>query len=106
MPSPGISDPVNFSKPIDTSQLKDKTALVTGGASGIGAGIVSELAQAGAYVTILDLNNEAGEKYAGDLTAKGLKYVGYRDVLGLMKLIVASPSPSKMLIEQVLRYDM
>lgn len=73
MPSPGISDPVDFSKAIDTSRVKDKAALVTGGASGMGAGIVEALAQAGAYVTILDLNNEAGEKYARDLTAKGFR---------------------------------
>lgn len=80
MPSPGISAPIDFSKTIDKSRLKDKTALVTGGASGIGAGVVSELAQAGAYVTILDLNDEAGENYTRDLTAKGLKYADHRDV--------------------------
>lgn len=74
MSSPGISGLVEFSKSIDTTQVQNKTALVTGGASGIGAGIVKALAKAGAYVTILDLSKEAGEEYAEQLTREGLKY--------------------------------
>ena len=74
MPSPGISGPVDFSRSIDTSKVKGKTALVTGGASGIGAGVVKQLAQAEACVTIVDLNAEAGEKYAGELKQEGYEY--------------------------------
>lgn len=40
--------------------LKNKVVIVTGGASGIGAHIVAELAQVGAKVIVLDLNIETG----------------------------------------------
>ncbi|KAF2011940.1 NAD(P)-binding protein [Aaosphaeria arxii CBS 175.79] len=63
---------IDFSKPIDTSNLKEKSTIVTGGASGIGAGVVTAFAEAGAYVTILDRNEELGNALVEKLTAKGL----------------------------------
>ena len=48
-------------------ELPRKTILVTGGASGLGAACVRLLTQAGAQVTILDLNAEAGEALATEL---------------------------------------
>lgn len=42
--------------------LSGKTAIVTGGAMGIGLGIVSRLVEAGAHVLIADINEEAAEK--------------------------------------------
>lgn len=53
--------------------LSGKTALVTGGAVGIGLGIGSRLAEAGAAVVIADLNLEAAEKSAEELKGKGFK---------------------------------
>ena len=41
-------------------RLDNKTAIITGGASGIGAGIAQVFAQQGAQVHILDINAEAG----------------------------------------------
>src|SRR5712692_499977 len=41
-------------------QLENKGALVTGGASGLGAACVRLLTQAGAKVVIADLNSDAG----------------------------------------------
>ncbi|KAF7197844.1 5'-hydroxyaverantin dehydrogenase, partial [Pseudocercospora fuligena] len=67
------SVPIDFTKQYDLSTLKERTALVTGGASGIGAGIVKALGEAGAYVVIADINQEAGEKYSFDLDAIGCK---------------------------------
>lgn len=51
--------------------LDGKTGVVTGGAMGIGYGIAYRLAEAGASVVIADLNEEAGEKAAGELISNG-----------------------------------
>jgi len=48
-------------------RLDGKVALVTGGASGIGAATCRELARAGAAVLIADLNTEAAEGLAKEL---------------------------------------
>ena len=48
-------------------RLDGKVALVTGGASGIGAATCRELARAGAAVLIADLNSEAAEGLASEL---------------------------------------
>lgn len=48
-------------------QLTGKTAIVTGGASGFGAGIVNSFLDAGATVMIADINADAASDMAGDL---------------------------------------
>jgi 3-oxoacyl-[acyl-carrier protein] reductase len=48
-------------------RLDGKTAIVTGGASGFGAGIVRKFASEGARVMIADINGEAAETLARDL---------------------------------------
>ncbi|AVL71388.1 3-hydroxyacyl-CoA dehydrogenase [Oligella urethralis] len=48
-------------------EIKDKVFIVTGGASGLGAGTVKMLSQQGAKVLIADLNDEAGEALAQEL---------------------------------------
>ena len=48
-------------------QLLNKTILVTGGASGLGAACVRLMAQSGTRVIIVDLNNEAGTALATEL---------------------------------------
>ena len=47
--------------------IKDKVAIVTGGASGLGKATVECLMKEGAKVTILDVVEEAGEKLASEL---------------------------------------
>ena len=45
-------------------RLSDKVAIVTGGASGFGEGIVRRFADEGAKVVIADLNGKAAEGLA------------------------------------------
>ena len=47
--------------------LNGTAAIVTGGASGLGEATVRALAAAGALVTIIDIQDDKGEKVAGDV---------------------------------------
>ena len=51
--------------------LKDRPVLITGGASGIGEGLVEAFTAQGARVGFIDLAREAGEALAAGLTATG-----------------------------------
>lgn len=52
-------------------QLKDKTAIVTGAASGIGKEIARQFVQQGARVAIADLNLDAARAAADEINASG-----------------------------------
>jgi 3-oxoacyl-[acyl-carrier protein] reductase len=47
-------------------RLKDRTAIVTGGGSGFGAGIARRFAEAGAAVMVADVNRAAAEAIAAE----------------------------------------
>ncbi|KAI9878199.1 MAG: hypothetical protein M1830_001591 [Pleopsidium flavum] len=68
----------DFSRPINTSMLKGKSILVTGGASGLGAEFVRAFGEAGAYVTIADIQAELGQKHAEALKEKGYHVIYVR----------------------------
>src|SRR5579885_2075424 len=53
--------------------LKDVAAVVTGGASGLGAATAERLAREGARVTIFDMNEEAGRALAAQLGGLSFK---------------------------------
>lgn len=59
-------------KPInDLLNLSGKSAIVTGGAKGIGYGIAHRLAEAGAQVLIADMDEDAAASTAKELSSKG-----------------------------------
>lgn len=57
----------------NTSPLAGRRALVTGGASGIGAAIARRLAADGALVVIADLQGDAAARLAGEIGATGVQ---------------------------------
>ena len=56
--------------------VQDRVALVTGAAQGIGAAIAHRLAAGGAKVGVLDLQQDAAQRVADEITAAGGTAVG------------------------------
>ena len=54
-----------------THEFDDKTALITGAGSGIGAQIARQLGAGGARVVVADLNKDAVEKIASEIEQNG-----------------------------------
>ncbi|KAF2847915.1 putative short chain dehydrogenase/ reductase [Plenodomus tracheiphilus IPT5] len=67
MSGSSLAHPFDCTIDIDTSHLAGKTAIVTGGASGLGEAYVRALVKAGLTVCIGDLDIKAGEKLAAEL---------------------------------------
>lgn len=59
-------------------RLEGKAAIVTGGAQGIGFGIVCRLAEAGASVLVADLDEEAAVSAGTDLSGRGWRAEPFR----------------------------
>lgn len=75
--------------------LTGKTAIVTGGAKGIGFGISYRLAEAGANVVIAGAHEEDAKKASDDINAKGFKSIA-------IKTDVSLEEDVKKMIEQIL----
>ena len=58
--------------------LKDKNAIVTGSAQGIGKAIALVLAKAGANIVVSDVNIEEAEKTAKEIEALGVKAIAIK----------------------------
>lgn len=56
-------------------KMKDRVAIVTGGCGGVGAEVSRLFAKEGASVVITDMNDEAGEKLAGEIRESGGKAI-------------------------------
>ena len=56
-------------------EIKNKTIVVTGGASGLGEATVRSFLEAGANVVIFDLNEDNANKIISELGSKNIKYV-------------------------------
>ncbi|KAG4429643.1 hypothetical protein IFR05_014878 [Cadophora sp. M221] len=61
------SAPVDCRREVDVSKLKGKTAIVTGGANGIGQAYVKAIAAAGVNVCIGDMDIAGGAKLASEI---------------------------------------
>ena len=68
-----MSPDKKFTPLSDLISLAGKKAVVTGGAMGIGYAIAYRLTEAGAAVTLLDVNDEKGPKAAQDLNSYGYR---------------------------------
>jgi NAD(P)-dependent dehydrogenase (short-subunit alcohol dehydrogenase family) len=65
-------EPVKDRNVVRSDNLDGKVAIVTGGASGIGAGVARRLAAGGAHVLVADVDDELGEAVAGEIGGRYL----------------------------------
>ena len=74
-------------------RLKQKSAIVTGGANGIGRAISELFAEEGARVVVADIETEAGNNVVAEIVRKGGNAVFCRADVGSPKMPLASPLP-------------
>jgi NAD(P)-dependent dehydrogenase (short-subunit alcohol dehydrogenase family) len=82
-------------KILDRFRLDGKTALVTGGAQGIGQAYCIALGEAGAKVAVVDINLPLAEETAADLVKRGIEAIAVRadvtspeDAVKMVKAVV------------------
>jgi NAD(P)-dependent dehydrogenase (short-subunit alcohol dehydrogenase family) len=64
---------VSVDKETYMKDIKDKVAVVTGGASGIGFGIAKALANAGTHIVVADIQEEKAVQAATELARLGVQ---------------------------------
>lgn len=62
---------------LDLISLEGKTAIITGGASGIGCGVARRLAEAGCHIALLDIDEQKSAKIATEIEQLGVKAKSY-----------------------------
>lgn len=77
-------------------QLKDKVVIVTGGAKGIGAGIVHACADEGAIPVIVGRDAAAGQQVQNEIKKKGAR-------CGLITIELSTPESCSQSVEQTIR---
>ena len=79
-----------------SSSIKGKSIIVTGGAQGIGEGIIRRLADEDARVVVADLNGAKAEALAAELRGKGREAIS-------VKVDVADRSAVKAMVAQTVK---
>ncbi len=77
-----------------------KIAVITGSAQGIGKGIAEELAEAGAYIVVADINKRAAKQFAADLC----RTYGKGKALAVGTDVTREKSIKNLMLEAVLAY--
>jgi NAD(P)-dependent dehydrogenase (short-subunit alcohol dehydrogenase family) len=80
--------------------IAGQAAIVTGGASGLGAATARALAAAGAKVTVLDVNEKAAAAVAGEIggLAAACDVTSSEDVEAAIKKAAAAHGPARILV--------
>jgi NAD(P)-dependent dehydrogenase (short-subunit alcohol dehydrogenase family) len=81
-------------KILDRFRLDGKTALVTGGAQGIGQAYCIALGEAGAKIAVVDINLPLAEETAADLEKRGIEAIA-------VKADVTSPDDASKMVQTV-----
>ena len=63
----------DLKRPLDTSVLKYKVVLITGGVSGLGALVAEAFVREGAHVTVADINEQRGNAFVEELGSLGFR---------------------------------
>jgi NAD(P)-dependent dehydrogenase (short-subunit alcohol dehydrogenase family) len=80
--------------------IKEQAAIVTGGASGLGAATARALAVAGAKVAVLDMNEKAAATVAGEIggLAAACDVASAEEVKAALKTAAAVHGPARILV--------
>ncbi len=81
---------------MESFSLKDRVALITGGAGGIGISVARQLAEAGAHIALADIRDDAVMQAAQDLTGLGYRAIG-------LAADVSNPADTESLLRRTLK---
>ncbi|KAH8169098.1 short chain dehydrogenase domain-containing protein [Sarocladium implicatum] len=93
LPRYEYTGPIDHTIPVDTSKLKGKSVIITGGANGMGEACVRAFIAAGAYVTIGDFDDR------GFQVAKELNEASGKEVCSFIKVDIRDWDQQKRMFE-------
>lgn len=82
-------------------RLKDKVAFVTGAAQGIGKSIAIALAKEGANIVVSDINKEAADQTARELSGMGVKAISVKTNVASFEEVERSVSEATAAFEKI-----
>ena len=89
---------------MSVSELAGRRILITGGASGMGEGLVRSLTGMGALVVSMDLNRERGEAVAKAAGARGFMEVDVADEGSVARAVDAACTGHQGMQTQLVRF--